>query len=98
MLLPRLQMWPRLSQTRQSAPAGTVWHAVDDEGDKVSDIADVIGRRLGLRVESVPQDHFEALGPIFAKDQPSSSEYTRRTLGWHPSHSSLLRDLENVQP
>jgi len=82
----------------ESAPAGTVWHAVDDEGDMVSDIAAVIGRRLGLRVESVPLDHFGALGPIFAMDQPSTSEYTRRTLGWHPSHPSLLRDLENVQP
>lgn len=82
----------------ESAPGGTVWHAVDDEGDKVSDIATVIGRRLGLPVESVPQEHFGALGPIFAMDQPSSSEHTRRTLGWRPSHPSLLRDLESLRP
>src|SRR5581483_8598754 len=29
----------------EQAPAGTSWHAVDDEGDAVRDIATVIGRR-----------------------------------------------------
>ena len=82
----------------ESAPAGTVWHAVADEADKVSDIAAVIGRRLGLPIESVPQDHFGALGPIFSMDQPSSSAYTREKLGWRPSHPSLLRDLESLLP
>lgn len=82
----------------ERAPAGTVWHAVADEGDKVHDIAAVIGRRLGLPVKSMPQDHFGALGPIFSMDQPSSSAYTRETLGWQPSHVDLLRDLESLQP
>lgn len=31
----------------EEAPAGTAWHAVADEGDRVADIAEVIGRRLG---------------------------------------------------
>jgi NAD dependent epimerase/dehydratase family enzyme len=38
------------------------------------------------------------LVPIFAADQPSSSTYTRKTLGWEPTHSSLLEDLEHIQP
>jgi nucleoside-diphosphate-sugar epimerase len=80
------------------APAGASWHAVADEGDAVRDIATVIGRRLGLPVESVPQATYGPLGPIFAADQPSSSAYTRKTLGWEPTHSSLLKDLENIQP
>ncbi len=82
----------------ESAPAGTVWHAVTDEGDAVRDIAAVIGRRLGLPVESLPTDHFGPFGPIFAMDQPASSSHTRTTLGWQPSHPSLLDDLENLQP
>jgi nucleoside-diphosphate-sugar epimerase len=82
----------------ENAPAGTAWHAVADEGDAVRDIAAVIGRRLGLPVEPVPTENFGPLGPIFAADQPSSSEYTRTTLGWEPKHPSLLEDLENIQP
>ena len=79
------------------APAGTSWHAVADEGDAVRDIAAVIGRRLGLPVESVPRETYGPLGPIFATDQPSSSARTRAALGWQPTHPSLLADLENIQ-
>ena len=82
----------------EQAPAGTAWHAVDDEGDAVRDIAAVIGRRLGLPVESVPEESFGPLGPIFAMDQPASSARTRATLGWQPTHPGLLADLENVRP
>ena len=82
----------------ESAPAGTAWHAVADEGDTVRDIATVIGRRLNVPVEQVAPETFGPLGPIFATDQPSSSTYTRETLGWQPTHPSLLADLENIQP
>ena len=57
--------------------AGTAWHAVADEGDAVRDIAAVIGRRLGLPVQAVPEETYGPLGPIFATDQPSSSAHTR---------------------
>jgi len=82
----------------ESAPAGTSWHAVADEGDAVRDIAAVIGRRLGLPVEAVPQENFGPFGPIFAMDQPATSARTREVLGWQPTHPSLLADLENLQP
>ncbi len=82
----------------EKAPAGTAWHAVDDEGDAVRDITEVIGRRLGLEVKSVPQESFGPLGQIFAADQPSSSAHTREALGWNPAHPKLLADLENIQP
>jgi len=79
------------------ARAGSPACAVGDEGDAVRDIATVIGRRLGLPVESVPQENFGPLGPIFAMDQPASSAHTRDVLGWQPTHPGLLEDLENVQ-
>jgi nucleoside-diphosphate-sugar epimerase len=82
----------------EKAPARTAWHAVDDQGDAVRDIATVIGQRLRLPVEAMPQETFGPLGPIFATDQPSSSAQTRQTLGWEPRHPSLLEDLENIQP
>ncbi|MEV6793893.1 SDR family oxidoreductase [Streptomyces sp. NPDC051320] len=80
------------------APAGSSWHAVADEGDKVRDIAAVIGRRLNLPVESVPSETYGPLGEIFLNDQPSSSTHTRQALGWEPKHPSLLEDLENIRP
>ncbi|WP_046733262.1 SDR family oxidoreductase [Streptomyces humi] len=80
----------------ERAEAGTSWHAVADEGDEVRDIAAVIGRRLGLPVQSVPTETFGPLGQIFATDQPSSSAHTRRALGWEPKHPGLLEDLENI--
>ncbi|WP_433305454.1 NAD-dependent epimerase/dehydratase family protein [Actinoplanes sp. CA-030573] len=82
----------------EQAPPGTAWHAVADEGDAVRDIAEVIGRRLGVPVEAVPEQTYGPLGPIFATDQPSSSAHTRATLRWKPVHPSLLEDLENIRP
>jgi nucleoside-diphosphate-sugar epimerase len=82
----------------ESAPAGTAWHAVADEGDAVIDIAAVVGRRLGLPVQQVPDEAFGPFGAIFATDQPSSSAVTREALGWSPTHPSLLADLELLRP
>jgi nucleoside-diphosphate-sugar epimerase len=82
----------------ERAPAGTSWHAVADEGDTVQDIAAVIGRRLRLPTEAIPEEAFGPFGPIFATDQPSSSAHTREALGWEPTHPSLLEDLENIEP
>jgi nucleoside-diphosphate-sugar epimerase len=82
----------------ESAPAGTAWHAVADEGIAVGDIAAVIARRLGLAVEQVPEEEFGPFGPIFALDQPASSAQTREALGWTPTHPGLLEDLELLEP
>jgi nucleoside-diphosphate-sugar epimerase len=82
----------------ENAPAGTAWHAVDDEGDAVRDIATVIGRRLNLPVGPVPQETYGPIGQIFLADQPSSSAYTRQTLNWKPERPGLLEDLENLRP
>ncbi len=82
----------------ESAPGGTAWHAVADEGDAVRDIAAVVGRRLGLPVKAVPQEAFGPFGGIFAMDQPASSAHTRDALKWQPKHPSLLSDLENLRP
>ncbi|GAA1529090.1 SDR family oxidoreductase [Kribbella lupini] len=82
----------------ENAPAGTAWHAVDDEGDPVKAIAEVIGRRLGVPVQEVPADSYGPIGAIFAADQPASSAHTRETLNWQPVHPKLLDDLELIKP
>lgn len=82
----------------EQAPAGSVWHAVADEGDRVADLAAVIARRLGLAVEPDESAPFGPFAPIFALDQPASSARTRRELGWQPTGPSLLADLELLEP
>jgi len=103
---PGTQRWPAVHAldaavlfrlALESAPAGTSWHAVADEGDAVRDIATVIGRRLDLPVQPVPDETFGPFGPIFAMDQPASSAHTRAALGWQPTHPSLLEDLEHLE-
>ncbi|WAJ45818.1 SDR family oxidoreductase [Mycobacterium sp. Aquia_216] len=78
----------------EDAPPGSVLHAVGDEGDPMRVIAEVIGRRLGVRVESASAEMFGPLGTIFAVDQPASSALTRQRFGWQPTHPTLLEDLE----
>ena len=78
----------------EQAPAGSVWHAVGDEGVSVRDIAAVIGRHLNLPTASVPSEDFGFLGMILAVDQPASSVLTREQMGWQPTHPGLVADLE----
>jgi len=82
----------------ESAPGGIRIHAVGDEGVPTRQIAEAIGRRLNLPVESVPlgelTGHFGWMGPIFAADLPASSALTQARFSWHPEQPGLLADLE----
>ncbi len=77
----------------EQAGAGTVLHAVGDEGDTMRSLAEAIGRQLGLPAEPVAAEAFGPLATIFGVDQPSSSALTRQRFGWEPTHPSLLDDL-----
>jgi nucleoside-diphosphate-sugar epimerase len=89
----RLDAATLLRLALEEAPAGTVVHAVADEGDPMRAIAEVIGDQLGLPVEPVAAESFGVLGLIFAIDQPSSSTLTRERFGCKPTHPSLLEDI-----
>jgi nucleoside-diphosphate-sugar epimerase len=82
----------------ESAPVGARLHGVGEEGIPVREIAEVIGRRLGLPVVAIrPEEaagHFGFLGAFFALDCPASSAQTRQLLGWHPTQPGLIADLE----
>jgi len=82
----------------EQAPAGSVLHAVADEGVPVRAIAEVIGRHLGLPVAAIaPEDaagHFTWLGGFIGIDSPASSALTRELLGWQPVQPGLLDDLD----
>ncbi|MGW4642961.1 SDR family oxidoreductase [Sphaerisporangium sp. NPDC004334] len=82
----------------EKAPAGSVLHAVSDEGVPMRDVAEVIGRHLGLPVAAVaPEDagaHFGWLVGFLAADSPASSALTRELLGWRPTQPGLIDDLD----
>ncbi|MCW2497930.1 SDR family oxidoreductase [Jatrophihabitans sp.] len=82
----------------EDAPAGSALHAAAEEGVPSRDIAEAIGRGLGLPVVSVPADraaeHFGWIGMFFGADCPASSVITRELLGWKPTHSTLIEDLD----
>jgi nucleoside-diphosphate-sugar epimerase len=81
----------------EQAPAGSVLHAVADEGVPIRDVAEVIGRHLNLPVASVPEEqageHFRWLASFIGADAPASSALTRELLGWQPVQPGILDDL-----
>jgi nucleoside-diphosphate-sugar epimerase len=78
----------------EQAPAGSVLHAVGDEGVPIREIAEVIGRRLNVPVTAVPAEGFGFLGGLLGVDQPASSALTRDLLGWQPVGPGLVEDLD----
>jgi nucleoside-diphosphate-sugar epimerase len=77
--------------------AGARYHGVADEGIPFRSIAEIIGRRLSIPVESISAKDagksFSWFGDFAATDNPSSSLLTRNQLGWEPTHPGLLADL-----
>jgi len=60
-------------------------------------IAEAIGRHLGLRPRASPRergDHFGWFARFAALDNPTSSTRTRQLLDWKPEHSGLLADID----
>ena len=82
----------------ESAPAGSVLHAVGDEGVAFREIAEAMGGQLGIPTASVtPADapeHFSFLGHFVGMDSPASAAITRELLGWEPTGPGLLDDLK----
>jgi nucleoside-diphosphate-sugar epimerase len=81
----------------ETAPAGTRLHGVADEGVPFRDIADVIGRHVGVPVVSIPSEeagHFGFLALFAALDNPTSNALTQKVLDWHAERPGLIEDLD----
>jgi nucleoside-diphosphate-sugar epimerase len=82
----------------ETAPAGSRWHGVGDQGVPFRDIAAVIGRHLDVPVKGIaPEEadaHFGFLGALVSLDNPTSNALTRERLGWEPVQPGLLADLD----
>ncbi|KAI0454810.1 putative oxidoreductase [Xylaria acuta] len=81
----------------ENGKAGSVFHAVAEEGVCTKDIARVLGKKLGVPVATMSQrEVLENFGPTavaMGADNPSSSVKTREQLGWTPVQPLLLEDL-----
>ncbi len=79
----------------------TVYHAVQEEGVPMREIAETIGRGLNVPVVSIAPEkageHFGWLAHFAALDMPATSEWTRKTLGWEPTGPGLIEDLTNMK-
>ncbi len=102
-----LNRWPavlRLDAARlfraalEKGAAGSRYHGVADEGVPFREIAQVIGRHLNVPVvcKSAEEaaDHFGWIAHFASIDCPASSAQTQELLGWHPTHASLIPDID----
>ena len=85
----------------KTGPGVTTYHAVQEEGVSLRDIAETIGQGLKVPVVSIPPEkaaeHFGMFGHFAMMDMPASSEWTRKTLGWEPTGPGMIEDLRNMK-
>jgi nucleoside-diphosphate-sugar epimerase len=85
----------------QTGPGVTVYHAVQEEGVALREIAETLGKGLKVPVVSIPPEkaaeHFGWLAHFASLDMPASSVWTRKTLGWKPTGPGLIEDLTNMK-
>jgi nucleoside-diphosphate-sugar epimerase len=81
----------------EQPPAGAQLVAATEEGIPVREIAEVIGRHLGIPTVSIPAeqaaDHFKGF-PFITMDITMPNAATRELLGWDPTHPGLIADLD----
>lgn len=77
---------------------GEAYHAVGEEGVPYREIAEAIGRQLGLPAKSLTQEEAEAhFGPLamwIANNGPASNAWTKNTLDWTPEQVGIVTDIE----
>jgi nucleoside-diphosphate-sugar epimerase len=82
----------------ESAPAGSVLHAVGDEGVPIREVAESIAAHLDIPAVSVTSEqigeYLGFLGGFWGFDGPASAKITRDLLGWEPAGPGLLTDLQ----
>ena len=82
----------------ENGKPGSTFHAVSDEGLPIKEMMEMIGKKMQLPVEARSVEGAAPVLGIFASvmtmDNPSSSEKTRKELGWQPTGPSLIADFE----
>lgn len=84
----------------EKGPAGSAYHGAA-ENIELKAVAQSISETLHLPVRSLTQEqaaeHFgnPFMALAYGTDAPASSRWTRETLGWEPTHASLLDELRD---
>ncbi len=82
----------------ESAPAGSVLHAVGEEGVPIREVAEAFAAHLGVPAVSVTAEqageYVGFLGGFWGIDGPAANEITRDLLRWQPAHPALIADLK----
>ncbi len=82
----------------EDAPAGSVLHAVAEEGVTIRDVADAISRRYELPATAISPEEANArfgfIGQFIVLDMPASSAITRQLLDWKPTGPTLIQDIQ----
>jgi nucleoside-diphosphate-sugar epimerase len=78
----------------ERASAGSVLHAVGEEGVPMRAVAETIAAKTGLPAAAIDPEQLGVFGALLGGDQPASSAATRRLLGWEPTGPTLFEDLE----
>jgi nucleoside-diphosphate-sugar epimerase len=77
---------------------GAKFHGVDEVGIPFRDIASLIAARVKIPAVGIPAakaaKHFGILSAFVGLDNPTSSQWTRETLGWQPGEAGLLADID----
>jgi nucleoside-diphosphate-sugar epimerase len=85
----------------QTGAGVTVYHAVQEEGVSIREIAETIGEGLRVPVVSISPEkateHFGWFTHFVLLDMPASSGRTRKMLGWDPTGPGLIEDLTNMK-
>lgn len=85
----------------EKGTTGARYHAVDEQGVPLKDVATAIGRGLNVPVISIAEqqarEHLGLLGFFARSDAHIFSARTRARLGWNPTGPSPLTDLGNMR-
>jgi nucleoside-diphosphate-sugar epimerase len=85
----------------EKGSTGARYHAIDQEGVPLKEIAEAIGRGLNVPVVSISAaeaaQHFGFLAFFVGVDAPASSALTQERLGWRPTKQpGLIDDLDHA--
>lgn len=83
----------------EKGTSGARYHGIADEGIPTRQIAEIIGKRLGVpAVSKTPEEATRLLGfigHVLSLGGHTSSARTRELLGWTPAEPGLVHDLEH---